>query len=53
MLDDVRQTLRFLAREPLLAVAMSVTLALGIGITAANLLRSGRRDHPAACLQES
>jgi putative ABC transport system permease protein len=35
MLDDVRQTLRFLAREPLLAVAMLVTLALGIGITTA------------------
>jgi putative ABC transport system permease protein len=35
MLDDVRQTFRFLVREPLLAVAMLVTLALGIGITTA------------------
>jgi predicted permease len=35
MLDDVRQTLRFLAREPFLAVAMLVTLALGIGMTTA------------------
>jgi putative ABC transport system permease protein len=35
MLGDVRQTLRFLAREPLLAVAMLVTLALGIGATTA------------------
>jgi len=35
MLGDVRQTLRFLTREPLLAVAMLVTLALGIGITTA------------------
>jgi putative ABC transport system permease protein len=35
MLGDVRQTLRFLAQEPLLAVAMLVTLALGIGITTA------------------
>jgi hypothetical protein len=35
MLGDVRQTLRFLAREPLLAVAMVVTLALGIGATTA------------------
>ena len=35
MLNDVRQTLRFLAREPPLAVAMLVTLALGIGVTTA------------------
>ncbi len=35
MLADVRQTLRFLATEPLLAVAMLGTLALGIGTTTA------------------
>jgi len=35
MLDDVRQTLRFLRREPLLAAAMLATLALAIGSTTA------------------
>src|ERR1043166_2111106 len=35
MNDDVRQTLRFLRREPLLAAAMLATLALAIGSTTA------------------
>jgi putative ABC transport system permease protein len=35
MLSDVRQTIRFLIREPALAVTMLLTLAIGIGMTTA------------------